>query len=192
MSGISERLDSPDEQQRRSTENYLANLRVAMPGEIVRFDPSRQTATVRPLITENVQIDDEPVEAVNLPLLQDVPVKFPRAGGFCITFPVKGGDECLIVFCDMCIDGWWQSGGVQNQMETRRHDLSDATALLGISSIPNAIKDFSTTSAMFRNESKSTYIEIRDDGSVNINVSGSVNIKATGAANISAPTINLN
>ena len=42
-----------------------------------------------------------------------------------MTFPIKTGDECLVVFACRAIDVWWQSGGVQPPAETRMHDLSD-------------------------------------------------------------------
>src|SRR5260363_73502 len=72
-------------------------VRPAIQGVVRRLD--RETATVR-------------TEAVELPLLGDVPVFFPRGGGCTLTFPVQKGDECVVVFASRCIDGWWQSGGV--------------------------------------------------------------------------------
>jgi len=173
-SGISERFDDPSEQQRSAIENELANLRVAMPGIVMSFNAEAQTASVQPAIRENVQVGGAG-QSLDLPVLSDVPVQFPGGGGFRLTFPVREGDECLLVFSDMCIDGWWQSGGVQDQMEKRRHDLSDAMALLGFSSAPQAVKAVSSSSIMLRNESKDTYVEV-----------------AGGSVNIKAPSINLN
>lgn len=197
--GIKERLDTPEEQQRSATENQLANMRVAMPGIIISFDPDKQTASVQPAITENIQIEDKPTEAMELPILSDVPVCFPRAGGYCITFPVKKGDECLLVFADMCIDGWWQSGGVQDQMETRRHDLSDAFALIGVTSVPRAVKGYSSDSVMLRNEDGDTYVEIRNNkititaaGDINIKSGGNMRLESAGTMTLKAPTINVN
>lgn len=182
--GIKERFDSPEEEQRLAGENVAANLRVAIPGIIDSFDPATQTATVQPTISENVRQGQGDAKPTNLPLLTDVPCIFPRAGGYCLTFPVKKGDECLLVFSDMCIDGWWQSGGVQGQMETRRHDLSDAAAILGITSVPRAVVAYSTNSVMLRNEEKSSYIEIADGGNINItapvvNIVGDVKISGS-------------
>lgn len=189
--GISERFDSPEEESRLGHENAAAKMRVAIPGIIENFDPEKQTATVQPAITENVRLGQEDIKPIQLPLLTDVPVVFPRAGGYCLTFPVKKGDECLLVFSDMCIDGWWQSGGVQNQTETRRHDLSDAQAFLGVQSVPQAVKDYSTSSVMLRNEDKDSYFEIVDETkTVNIkcaeklNVDTADDITVTSAKNI--------
>ena len=165
--GVKERFDSADEQQRSMVGNEMANMRVAIPGIIVSFNPDNQTASVQPAISENVRIGNAPRTATNLPVLSDVPVQFPRAGGYVITFPVEQGDECILVFGDMCIDGWWQSGGIQGQMETRRHDLSDAMAVLGISSVPRALSGFSMDAMQIRSEDGGTLIELAGE---NINI----------------------
>ena len=57
-----------------------------------------------------------------------------------LTFPVKPGDECLLVFNERCIDGWWQSGGSSEPLDYRQHDLSDAVAIMGISSLPQVVR----------------------------------------------------
>ncbi len=141
--GISERLHSEEEQQRAAAFNNAAQLRVAIPGIVESFDADRQTVSVQPAITENIQVGEEAAKSTKLPILTDIPICFPRAGGYSITLPIAKGDECLLIFADMCIDGWWQSGGVQDQMETRRHDLSDAFALIGVTSQSRKLNDYS-------------------------------------------------
>ena len=107
-----------------------ADLRVAMPGYITKWDAASQTATVQLAIREKVT-NEGIVEEMQIPQLEDVPVVMPRAGGYVLAFAPKAGDECLVVFADCCIDSWWQSGGVQSQADSRRHDLSDGFAILG-------------------------------------------------------------
>jgi hypothetical protein len=128
---------------------------------------------------ENVLLSQGFPEPIALPLLTDVPVQFPGGGGFYLTFPVNKGDECLLVFADMCIDGWWQSSGVQNQMEKRRHDLSDAMALMGFSSVPNVVRDPSGDSIALRNRDNSTRLEVRESGITivgNVSIEGNVSV----------------
>jgi len=149
---------------------------VAIPGIIQEFNTENQTATVQPTIKEQIN-----GSWIQLPLLLDVPVQFPRAGGYSVTFPVKRGDECIVIFNDMCIDSWWQSGDVQTQLEKRRHDLSDAVAILGITSVPKAIRDFSTESMQIRNDTADTVINIKD---------GEITIKA-GTVNIGSKNFNI-
>ena len=165
-------------------------LRVAMPGIIKSFDEQKQTATVQPAVTENIKIGNKPPEPKELPILQDVPVHYLRAGKFSITIPVKEGDECLVVFGDSCIDGWWQSGGVQDQMETRRHDLSDAFAIVGTSSVPKALKEYSTDSIRIRNEDNDTFIDLKEE-LITVESKQDINVKAEGNIDIKAQQINI-
>lgn len=155
---IGQILANPQEQQKRAIENLLINARCCITGYIVDFNSENQTATIQPTIKENINNEN-----ISLPTLLDVPVQFPQSGGFSITFPVKEGDECIVVFSDMCIDSWWQLGGVQAQAEKRRHDLSDGIAILGIRSIPNVISNFANDTMQMRNKEGSTFIEISED-----------------------------
>ncbi len=155
---ISEYIADSEEQQKMSMENMLANTRVAIPGIVVSVNSQNQTALIQPALKESIN-----GESIQLPQLLDVPIQFPRAGGYCLTLPVKAGDECLVVFADMCIDGWWQSGGIQAQAEKRRHDLSDAIAVMGITSVPKAVSNYSGNTLQIRNENGEAYLEISDN-----------------------------
>ena len=108
-----------------NVKNIKKEIRVAIPASIVSVNYKEMTCTCQPLIRENLQSTNGVTKQVQLPMLVDVPIVYPSSSGFQITFPLSVGDEGLVVFADMCIDAWWQSGGVQNQFEERRHDLSD-------------------------------------------------------------------
>jgi hypothetical protein len=137
-----------------------AKLWVHIPGIIQSFDPIFQTVTVLPAIMEIVTSKGAESN-VQLPLLVDVPIALPRAGGYCLTLPVTKGDECLVMLADHCIDSWWQSGGAGNiQMDRRRHDLSDGFALLGIWSQPHIIPGYKTDRAQLRNDAGTAVVEI--------------------------------
>lgn len=140
-------------------ESLATQLRVAMPGIIQSFDPDAVTCTVLPAIRGIIPTQDG-TDPSDLPMLVDVPVIFPRGGGCTMTFPVKPGDECLLVFSDRCIDFWWQSGGVQEPVDPRQHDLSDAFAIIGPQSQAQKISGISTSAAQFRSDDGSTYFEI--------------------------------
>ncbi|QIG67656.1 baseplate assembly protein V [Rhizobium phage RHph_Y17] len=62
-----------------------------IPGKIVSFDPATQTATVQPLYKP--KFNGTPVD---MPELLEVPVRFSRAGGGAITFPVGAGDKVTL------------------------------------------------------------------------------------------------
>ena len=179
--GITERLHSEEEQQRAAAFNNSAQLRVAIPAIIESFDAGKQTVSVQPAITENIQVGEEATKATKLPILTDIPICFPRAGGYSITLPIKKGDECLLVFADMCIDGWWQSGGVQDQMETRRHDLSDAFAIIGTTSQARKVAAYSTENMQIRTDDGNIVIELeKSSGNVNVQCKGDFKVNAGG------------
>ncbi len=183
--GITERLHSEEEQQRAAAFNNAAQLRVAIPAIIESFDAGKQTVSVQPAITENIQVGEEAAKATKLPILTDIPICFPRAGGYSITLPIKKGDECLLVFADMCIDGWWQSGGVQDQMETRRHDLSDAFAIIGTTSQPQKVTGYSSENMQIRTDDGNIVIELaKSSGNVNVQCKGDFTVNAEGDVKI--------
>jgi hypothetical protein len=161
--GITERISTQEETQRAALDNVFARLRVALPGIIHSFDPQAQTAVIQPAIRERIKLNAVEQD-LDLPLLPDVPVVFPRAGGFCLTMPVKPGDECLVIFADLCIDGWWTAGGVQSMAEKRRHDLSDAFALLGPWSQPRRVAGFNMNAAQLRNDTGTAVLEVSATG----------------------------
>jgi hypothetical protein len=163
-----------EELYRKMLENFSTNLRVAAPGIIQSFDPIEQTVTVQVAIREKITNQDLTQQWVEIPLLLDVPIVIPRAGGYVLTFPISPGDECLVVFGDTCIDAWFSNGGIQNQMEKRRHDLSDAFAILGVWSQPRKIPNYSTSSAQMRSDDGSTYINL-SNGEIDL-VASSVKI----------------
>ena len=162
MRTIAERTNSEDEMFRLMGDSWSNNLRVSIPGIVVAFDAVTQTVTVQPALRENIRDENGNVTSVNLPLLVDVPIVFPRAGNFVLTMPVTAGDECLVIFADFCIDAWYSNAGIQNQIEKRRHDLSDGIAIIGLWSQPNKLVNYSTTSAQLRNESGTDYIELKN------------------------------
>ncbi|EHF8259118.1 hypothetical protein B8Z58_005064, partial [Enterobacter roggenkampii] len=120
-------------------------IRVALPGIIQSFDPDTVTATVQPSVRSMERDNDGNTTTDDYPLLVDVPVIFPRGGGCTLTFPVKAGDECLVIFSDRCIDFWWQNGGIQEPADPRMHDLSDAFAIVGPQSQAHKISGISTS-----------------------------------------------
>ena len=121
------------------------SLRFALPGRVEAFDPATQTASVQPLIRERFRGG----VFTSLPLLRDVPVFFPGGRDRAMTFPVSPGDECLLIFSDACIDGWFETGEMADPSSVRRHDLSDAFAFVGFRSRPNVLKDFPDRPSFF-------------------------------------------
>mgnify|MGYP003588401592 FL=1 len=144
----------------------LANLWTSLPCIVDSYDPNAVTVVVQPTIKIPVKKINGSVELVQLPLLMDVPVMFPCAGGFTITHPINVGDECFVSFASRNIDIWWQSGGVQNPFDTRKHDLSDGFAFFRPQSQANKIENISTTDLEIRNDANTCKIQIKPAGEI--------------------------
>lgn len=127
-----------------------ADLRVSMPGEIVSFDDATQLAEVRPLLRESHEGEDGAEITEELPVIPNVPVHMYGAGDLVLTFPVAAGDPCLLVFTDRSLDLWLERGSVVDPIDVRRHDLTDAVALVGVRAKPAALSGFDTDAAALR------------------------------------------
>lgn len=175
--------------ERETTKNQI---RVALPGIVQSFDPGTVTAVVQPAI-RSVETDNDGNRVTkNYPLLVDVPVVFPRGGGCTLTFPVKAGDECLVIFADRCIDFWWQSGGVQEAVDVRQHDLSDAFAIVGPQSQAKKISGISMSGAQLRTDDGAAFVEVAAGHAITVQTPGKLTASAQGGAEITAPEIVLN
>lgn len=171
---------TPEEAHAAQIEGRLKDLHTCLPGIIASFDPDTQMASVQPAIQ---RIFTEK-GAVNLPLCVDVPVAFPGGGDFFLTFPVKAGDECILMFSERAIDNWHASGGTQTPAEYRLHDLSDGIAIVGLNSQPHKLAALQMTGAELRTRSRSTYIRL-EDGTIYIkgNIVHEGNVQQTGNLN---------
>lgn len=189
MSDRREELDDPEEAFRLSFEGKQAGMWTALPGIIESFDPDAMTCTVQPTIQGVRTLPDRTKAPVTMPLLLDCPVVFQGGGGATLTFPLAQGDECLVVFASRCIDGWWQSGGVQPQAEVRMHDLSDGFVLPGVRSQPR--KFTVAGKPRLTNDEGDTYVELDPAGQVSLVADGASVVVGGGAVAITgALTIN--
>lgn len=170
-------------------EGQQSGLWTAMPGILTSALSAKRTVSVQPALRSQVQSPDGSLQWVQLPMLVDCPVFYPSGGGVTLTFPLKVGDECLVVFASRCIDAWWQSGGVQNQADLRMHDLSDGFVFVGFSSVPKVIPAISATDAQLRSDDGTAVlglnptthaITIQTTGNIGVTAGGNLNIAATG------------
>ncbi|PHM22168.1 Gp138 family membrane-puncturing spike protein [Xenorhabdus innexi] len=145
----------------RKAENERLDIHTALPARVVSFNG--HIATIELMITQ--RLSDGAV--IELPPLVDVPVQFPRAGGFCFTVPVKAGDEGLAIFSERCIDGWYATGNKSVPLDARLHDYSDACFIPGICSQPKKIPDFFHGGASMQTDDGETFIRL-SEGKIHI------------------------
>jgi hypothetical protein len=109
-----------------------ANLHVAVPARVERYDSAKQQIDAQPLVKDRYTDDEDEVQTERLPVVTNVPLVFPGAGPWAVVFPVAVGDTVLLVFSDASLDVWLAQGGEVDPLDMRRHHLSDAVAIPGL------------------------------------------------------------
>lgn len=141
-------------------------------GEIVSFDKTDQTATVKVLHVMDKDYNTRLEEEIQYPLLEKVPVVVMSGGTSYISHPISAGDQCLLLFCDYMIDAWWVSGEAKPSIVPRKHDISDPIAIVGVRATPKAIQGYSDYLRLQYGENSSIVIGEQIDvnnGTINLN-----------------------
>lgn len=181
-------------------QGHQAGMWTALPCIVVDFNATKMTCSLRPAIKAK-RTDEKGVDTwIELPVLVDVPVVFPSAGGYSLTFPVEPGDEALAIFASRCIDTWWDTSAVSIQADMRMHDLSDAFAFIGPRSRPRALSPaVLTTGVELRNDTGTVYIRLNDSTNITVVTPGNVEVTAatatvtaSGQINLTAPLVQVN
>jgi hypothetical protein len=165
----------------------INNMHTCLPGRIESYDYTTQKASIQPLLNKVYTNGD----VVKMPILNNVQVMFPRAGGASLTFPVVEGDTCLLVFSERSLDNWREPGGIVSPEDPRKFDLSDAVAIVGL-------YPFSEISPAQNNEDvlltyKNSSITIKVTGELVVNTSSKVAIgnSTTELLDVLSQTLNL-
>ncbi len=124
----------------------LAGVFTAMPGEVQSYDPISQAVDVQPLVQTGYIGQDGTRATERTPLVPHVPVLFPGAGGFSITWPLKQGNTGLLIFCNCSIDKWLTLGGEVDPEDDRRHCIADAVFIPGLRPFASPLADAATDS----------------------------------------------
>lgn len=117
--------------------NMASKFNCVKIGIIQEFYP--QDLTVQVLLTNKKTIGLNPD---GTQIIKDYPPIYAKIC-FCTpfsTYPLKKGDECILLFSDREIESWFVNGQTNADKYPRMHDLTDAIALVGIRSLPNMIQ----------------------------------------------------
>lgn len=114
----------------------LGKVHTCMIGRVTAFNDAKQTCSVRPVARGRFVNGD----TVQEPIIPNVPVVYPQAGGFFLYMPLKPGDDVVVSICERSIEEWKaQSLGDYAPRSTRRMDFSDAVVYPGVSSPNNPL-----------------------------------------------------
>jgi hypothetical protein len=123
------------------------DLRVAMPARVESYDAAKQVVSVQPLIRDYFEGDDGALVWERLPVISNVPVAFPTAGGIFLTLPIQAGDVGLVIITDRSLERWLSTGGEVTPEDTRTHNLSDGVFYPGLRPAAQPRTGVSTTAA---------------------------------------------
>lgn len=158
-----------------SIERFLSNVHTAMPGVIENYDPDTNTASIQPMLKRKYVDNDQ---AVEFPIISNVPVLFPRTADAHLALPVANGDNVLLVFSERGISRWLDLGGYVDPEEPAMFALNDAIAIPGI--FPKAYapsRNGSDDSVELANGT--SYLEIKSDGEILVK-NGTLEMKVGG------------
>lgn len=135
---------------RANNRALLAGLHTSMPGVIKSYDPETKTAVVQPVIKVPTFDPEsgEALESEELPVLSNVPVQFPRGGGWHISFPLEEGDHVTLIFSEAATGAWRTSGEISEPGDVRRHSLGYPTAFPGAHPDDETLDDDASTSVL--------------------------------------------
>lgn len=150
---------------REFVESRIRELRVAIPVVVEAYDAEKQLVDVAVQVQERIVDDDGTVTFETPAVLPGIPVAFPRANRFFISFPIAKGDTGLVIVCDRSIDQWRAKGREAPGVDQRHHDLSDAVFVPGLAPTGSELANASPTDLVIGDD-QGTRISIKTSGDV--------------------------
>jgi hypothetical protein len=114
----------------QAIENRLLDVHTALIAQVESYDAKKQQVNVSPVLKRRIKNLEGEWLNEQLPMLCDVPVLFPRAGGYFISFPIQPGDFVQLVFNESSIDEWLIGAPTFDSKE--RFTLQGAVAIPGV------------------------------------------------------------
>lgn len=133
---------------RRAIEVMMRGLTTNEPGVIESYDANRVTATVQPLIMQRRVLENGDTQLVRRGVVQNAPVIFLGGGDARLTFPVKRGDECILIAASRSLDRWSTFGGEVDPASERHHDLTDSFVLVTPHLSPASVRPANATATV--------------------------------------------
>lgn len=162
-------IRNPREAIDRINADMRTELHTSFPAKVVSYDADAQTVDVLPAIMREVAGDDPqaPYSFEAIEELGAVPVMWPRAGGFVLTFPIAVGDWVLIICAEQSTLLWRVSGSAPVKPGLiDPHGLNGCVALPGWFPDTQKLEDVSTTDVVLGKADGSSGVRVKPDGSV--------------------------
>lgn len=130
----------------------LTDVHTAIPAKVTAYYASTQTVDAQPVVKSRL-VDPKGNSLVrDYPPLPNIPVAFPRAGGYFLSLPIAVGDTVLVVFCEQSLDLWRETGTITTPAANVRHGLGGAIAIPGIAPKTSPLADASGSTMRLGND----------------------------------------
>ena len=166
----------------RVLRQWLLNLNTAMPGEIISYDATTRTASVRGQIS--VELGDG--RQVERPVISNAPVWFPMAGGFAMLFEPQVGDSVTLLFSMRGLSRWKQTHGMAPPDADGMLSYQDAIVFPGLGPAGSHTPDVRITSDM-----DGLTFQRADDERVRFNAAGGITIQTAGTITITGGSVTI-
>jgi hypothetical protein len=158
------------------------SLHTSFPAKVLAYDAASQTVDLEPQLMRELEDDDGALEFEQLPTLYDVPVQWPRAGGFVVTFPIATGDYVEVQCAEQSTLAWRASGAVSVPGISQAHGLNGCIAKPGWYPDTKKLTGVSTADLVIGKEDGSSTIKVKADGTVTL--ASDVGAQALALANL--------
>jgi hypothetical protein len=114
------------------------------PAKVVRWDADKQRANCQILVKQTYRDEEDERQTKSWPVVTGVPVEFPGAGGYRVTFPISDGNTVIdgsrapattgvLMFSHVSLDKWLSGDGREVDPELEHdHALTDAKFFPGL------------------------------------------------------------
>lgn len=149
----------------------MFRINTTIPAIVDEFNPSTQRISATPAIQFKHINPDGSVEYMNYPKITNIPLAIQRGNGVLITYPIKKGDVCTLIFSQRSIDNFLLEGNIQKPYEgenpltsvVRCMDMTDALCFPGVITNKEFISGYSTSAVELRNSDGTTKVSVSSD-----------------------------
>ena len=148
-------------------------LNTAIPAIIDEFDLTTQRVSATPAIQAKYVTPDGEVKYINYPKITNIPLALIKSPGMKITYPVKKGQNCTLIFSQRSIDNFLLDGTKPYPPEEgpdpmtaaiRCMDLTDAMCFPGVVCNNETISNYNNDAIEIRNSAGTTKLTVSENG----------------------------
>jgi len=160
----------------------IRDLHTATPGKITAFDPDKCEASVLPY----ARFKKPDGTMMDFPSISRAPVFFMQGAsqGATIVYPVKSGDECLILYSEQALDIWRVSA--EKTPTDLRFDLTNAIVIVGLFSRANPLVKEAISKDSVIIDRNGTRVMLLPDNAVDITGDTTIHGKLTVSGDVNA------